>query len=206
MKLYLAPGACSLSPHIVLRELDLPFDVEVVTLGTRRTASGGDFLAINPKGYVPALELDDGVVLTEGVAIIQYLADHYAPGTLAPVAGTVERALLNGHLNFLSAELHKAFGPLFNPRLAGEAREGFVRIVERKLGLIEQGLAARGPYLCGSAFSIADVYLFVIAGWGERVGIDVSRWPSLQALLTRVGARPAAQAAMAKEAELRQGL
>ena len=127
MKLFYAPGACSLSPHIVLHELGLPFALEAVDLKTKTTQSGEDFTAINPKGYVPALELEDGEILTEGPAIVQYLADKHAPGTLAPVGGTIERARLNGHLNFISAELHKAFGALFNPALRAEAREAAVR-------------------------------------------------------------------------------
>jgi glutathione S-transferase len=124
MKLFYAPGACSLSPHIVLRELGLSFVLEAVDLKTKKTESGADFTAINPKGYVPALQLDDGEVLTEGAAIVQYLTDKYAPGSLGPVAGTVERARLNAHLNFISAELHKAFGPLFQPDASPRGARG----------------------------------------------------------------------------------
>ncbi len=204
MKLYLAPGACSFSPHIVLRELDLPFDIEVVDLATKKTASGGDFAEVNPKGYVPALQLDDGEVLTEGVAIIQYLADRYAPGTLAPVAGTIERARINGHLNYLSSELHKAFGPLFNPALAAEARAAAVGTLGRKLDLVEQVLADGRPYLSGDSYTIADAYLYVLVGWAPYVGVDLSRWPQVQAFLTRIGERPAVKAAAAVEAGLQQ--
>jgi glutathione S-transferase len=149
MKLFYTAGACSLSPHIVLRELGLPFALEAVDLKTKKTESGADFTVINPKGYVPALQLDDGEVLTEGAAIVQYLADKHSPGTLAPVAGTVERARLNGHLNFISAELHKAFGPLFNPALTPEARDAAVTSISRKLDVVESTLADGRPYRGG---------------------------------------------------------
>jgi glutathione S-transferase len=199
MKLFYAPGACSLSPHIVLRELGLPFALEAVDLKSRTTASGADFTAINPKGYVPALQLEDGEVLTEGAAIVQYLADRHAPGTLAPVAGTVERARLNGHLNFISAELHKAFGPLFNPALAPEAREAAVANLHRKLAIVEAALADGRSFLTGSDFTVADAYLFVVLSWAPHLGIDLTPWPRLGAFSRRVSTRAAVQAAMAAE-------
>ena len=199
MKLFYAPGACSLSPHIVLRELGLPFTLEAVDLKTKRTESGADFTAINPKGYVPALQLDDGEVLTEGPAITQYLADKHAPGKLAPAAGTVERARLNGHLTFIGTELHKGFGPLFNPALAPEARAAAIANLGRKFKLIDQGLADGRPYLTGPDFTIADAYLFVVQSWAPMFGIDLTPFPHLVAFGQRVAARPAAQAA--REAE-----
>lgn len=199
MKLFYAPGACSLSPHIVLCELDLPFALEAVDLKTKKTESGADFTAINPKGYVPALQLDDGEVLTEGAAIVQYLADKHAPGTLAPLAGTVERARLNGHLNFISAELHKAFGPLFNPALAPEAREAAVANIGRKLDVVEKALADGRLYLTGPNFTVADAYLFVVLSWAPNLGVDLARWPRLGEFSKRVIARTAVQAAMAAE-------
>ena len=199
MKLFYAPGACSLSPHIVRRELGLPFALEAVDLGTKKTGSGADFAAINPKGYVPALQLDGGEVLTEGAAIVQYLADKHAPGTLAPVAGTVERARLNGHLNFISAELHKAFVPLFNPALAPEARDAAVANLGRKLDVVERALADGRPYLTGPDFTVADAYLFVVLSWAPRLGVDLARWPHLGGFSQRVAARAAVQAAMAAE-------
>jgi glutathione S-transferase len=199
MKLFYTPGACSLSPHIVLRELGLPFTLEAVDLKTKKTESGADFTAINPKGYVPALQLDDGEVLTEGAAIVQYLADKHAPGTLAPVAGTVERARLNGHLNFISAELHKAFGPLFNPALAPEAREAAVANIGRKLDVVEKALDDGRPYLTGPDFSVADAYLFVVLGWTPNFGVDLARWARLGEFSRRVSTRAAVQAAMAAE-------
>ncbi|HEY8564411.1 MAG TPA: glutathione transferase GstA [Beijerinckiaceae bacterium] len=199
MKLYYSPGACSLSPHIVLRELGLPFALEAVDLKTKKTEAGADFTAINPKGYVPALQLEDGEVLTEGAAIVQYLADKHAPGTLAPAAGTVERARLNGHLNFVSAELHKAFGPLFNPALSPEAREAALATIGRKLDVAERALADGRPYLTGSDFTIADAYLFVVLSWGPYLGVDLSPWQSLTAFTRRVAARAAVQAALTAE-------
>ena len=199
MKLFYAPGACSLSPHIVLRELGLPFALEAVDLRTKTTEAGTDFKAVNPKGYVPALQLDDGEVLTEGAAIVQYLADKHAPGTLAPVAGTVERARLNGHLNFISAELHKAFGPLFNPALTPEAREAAAANLHRKLDVVEGALADGRPYLNGPSFTIADAYLFVVLSWAPKLGVDLARWPHLGAFSQRVAARSAVQAAVAAE-------
>lgn len=199
MKLFYAPGACSLSPHIVLRELDLPFTLEAVDLKTKRTSAGVDFTTINPKGYVPAVQLDDGEVLTEGAAIVQYLADKHAPGTLAPVSGTVERARLNGHLNFISAELHKAFGALFNPALSAEAREAAVANVGRKLDVLETGLDDGRPFLTGTEFTVADAYLFVVLSWAPKLGVDLAGWPRLGALSHKAASRPAVQAAVAAE-------
>ena len=199
MKLFYTPGACSLSPHIILRELGLPFGLESVDLKTKRTETGADFAAINPKGYVPALQLDDGEVLTEGVAIVQYLADKHAPGRLAPAAGTVERARLNGHLNFISAELHKAFGPLFNPALAGEAREAAVAVIGRKLDVVDKALADGRPYLTGPDFTVADAYLWVVLSWAPHLGLDQAAWPRLGAFSARIATRAAVQAALAAE-------
>lgn len=199
MKLFYTPGACSLSPHIVLRELDLLFTLEAVDLATKKTATGNDYISINPKGYVPALQLDDGEVLTEGAAIVQYLADKHAPGTLAPVAGTIERARLNGHLSFIAAELHKGFVALFNPAISKDGRDAAVTGLGRKLDVVEQIFSDGRPYLTGSGFSIADSYLFVVLGWSSMVGVDLSRWPSLAAFLDRAAARPAVLAAMDAE-------
>lgn len=203
MKLFYAAGACSLSPHIVLRELGLPFSLEAVDLKTKTTTSGVDFAKINPKGYVPALQLENGEVLTEGSAIVQYLADKYAPGKLAPTPGTVERARLNGHLNFISAELHKAFGPLFNPAITPEAREAAVANLNRKLDIIEKTFADGRAYLTGSEFSVADAYLFVVLSWTKHFGVDLGRLPSLAAFSQRVLARNAVQAAMTAEGLLK---
>jgi len=170
MKLFVAPGACSLSPHIILRELDLPFELVGVDLQTKKTASGDDFNAINPKSVVPALQLDDGEVLTEGVAITQFLADHYAPGTLAPAAGTVERARLTAHLNFISAELHPAFKPFFNPAISPDMRQQAIEEVGRKLAVMELALSDGRPFLLGEAFSLADALPFRHDDMGDDAG------------------------------------
>ncbi|MEL6064330.1 MULTISPECIES: glutathione transferase GstA [unclassified Methylobacterium] len=199
MKLFYAAGACSLSPHIVLRELGLPFSLESVDLKTRTTASGADFTAINPKGYVPALQLDDGEILTEGAAIVQYLADAHAPGRLAPAAGTTARAQLDAHLTFISAELHKGFSPLFNPALAPEARAAAVANLNRRLDVVETALADGRTFLTGSDFSIADAYLFVVLSWAKPLGLDLTERPGLAAFSARVRARDAVQAALAAE-------
>ncbi|GLS44917.1 glutathione transferase GstA [Methylobacterium brachythecii] len=199
MKLFYAAGACSLSPHIVLRELGVPFALESVDLRSKKTETGADFTTINPKGYVPALQLDDGEVLTEGAAIVQYLADKHAPGSLAPLAGSVERARLNGHLNFISAELHKGFSPLFNPALSPESRETALANLGRKLGVVEAVLADGRPFLTGKDFSVADAYLFVTLTWAPKLGVDLAPWPHLVAFSQRVAARNAVQAALAAE-------
>lgn len=203
MKLFIAPGACSLSPHIILRELDLPFELEAVDLRTKMTSSGADFTAINPKGVVPALQLDDGEVLFEGVAITQFLADHYAPRTLAPAAGTVERARLTAHLNFIAAELHPAFRPLFDPAASSELRDRAVENVDRKLAPMEAALGDGRPFLLGNGFSLADAYLFVMTTWVRALGIgDLAQWPKLEAFRRRIEARVSVQAALAAEAKL----
>ena len=204
MKLFYTPGACSLSPHIVLRELGLPFSLEAVDLRTKKTESGADFTAINPKGYVPALQLDDGEVLTEGAAIVQYLADKHAPGTLAPLAGTVERARVNAHLNFIAAEIHKGFGPFFNPALTPEAREAATANLGRKLDVVEEALADGRAYLTGPDFTVADAYLFVVLSWAPNLRVDLARWPRLGEFTGRAAARTAVKAAVAAETERQQ--
>jgi glutathione S-transferase len=204
MKLFVAPSACSLSPHIILRELDLPFELVGVDLQTKKTASGDDFNAINPKSVVPALQLDDGEVLTEGVAITQFLADHYAPGTLAPAAGTVERARLTAHLNFISAELHPAFKPFFNPAISPDMRQQAIEEVGRKLAVMELALSDGRPFLLGEAFSLADAFLFVMTTWVTMLGVgDISKWPKVRYLKQRVEARATLKAALAAETKLR---
>lgn len=198
MKLYYSPGACSLSPHIVLREGGFDFRLERVDLQRAVTETGTNYKTINPLGYVPALQLDDGSILTEGPAIVQYLADRVPEKRLAPPAGTLERYRLMEWLNFISTELHKAFGALFNPGFPQEAK-GIIQAqlaqrfahVERKLG--------NGPYVMGSDFSVADAYLFTVLGWGKYVNVDLAPWPALLAYLGRVAARPAVQAALAAE-------
>lgn len=199
MKLYYSPGACSLSPHIVLRELGLNFDLDRVDQATKRTATGADYLAINPKGCVPALRLDDGEILTEGSAIIQFLADQTPAAKLAPAAGTLPRARLQEHLNFLASELHKAFGPLFNAKAPDDARRMAPANVGRLFDHFETVLADGRPYLLGESYTIADPYLFAIARWATPTGIGFAKWPRLEAFITRIGRRDAVKAALGAE-------
>ncbi|EFG9152712.1 glutathione transferase GstA [Escherichia coli] len=199
MKLYYSPGACSLSPHIVLRELDIPFSLERVEHPSKITESGEDYRAVNPKGYVPALRFDDGEVLTEGAAIVQYLADSNPAAELAPKAGSRERAQLQAHLNYISSELHKAFTPLFQSTTADSAREAARVNVAKKLDYLE-GLFSDGrSYLLGDGFSVADPYLFAVIGWTAPTGIDLAQWPHLAAFAKRMNERPAVKAALAAE-------
>jgi glutathione S-transferase len=198
MKLYYSPGACSLSPHIVLREAGYGFEIEKVDLGAKKTESGADYKAINPKGYVPALKLDDGRVLTEGPAIVQYLADAKPETKLAPANGTPERYRLQEWLNYITAELHKRIGSLFNPKMP-EAWQGEIRTqIGNQLDYLSKQLDGRS-FLLGDSFSVADPYLFTILGWTKHVGIDLAKWPVLQAYVGRVAQRPAVQAALKAE-------
>ena len=198
IKLYYSPGACSLSPHIALAEAGLTYTTEKVDLKTKKTETGGDFFAINPAGYVPALVLDNGETLTEGPAIVQYIADLAPAKKLAPPAGSFERVRLQEVLNFISTELHKSFSPLFNPT-APEEWKTFTRgLIGRRLDVVEQKLAGR-DYLMGD-FSVADGYLFTVLGWGRLVGVDVKEnRPLVAAYLGRVMARPGVQQAMKEE-------
>jgi glutathione S-transferase len=200
MKLYIAPGACSLSPHIALREAGVPFDMETVDLGAKRTKSGKDFKAINPKGYVPALELEGGQVLTEGPAIVQYIADQKPASKLAPPAGTMDRYRLQEWLNYITSEMHKAFGSLFNPKMPDAYREITKTNIGGRLDFLTKSLQGK-DYLMGSTFTVADAYLFTILGWSAHLGIDLAKWPVLQAYWDRVAARPAVKAALDAEAK-----
>ncbi|WP_300434611.1 glutathione transferase GstA [Zoogloea sp.] len=198
MKLYYSPGACSLSPHIVLREAGFDITLEKVNLRTKEMESGGDFLAINPKGYVPALELDGGEILTEGPAIIQYVADLVPEKKLVPPAGTLARARVQEWLNFIGTELHKSFSPLFNPATSDDAKAAARALIDRRLAFAASVLDAQ-PYLTGDSFTVADAYLFTVLSWTGYVKVDITPWPSLGAYFERVKARPAVQAAMAAE-------
>ncbi len=204
MKLYFSPGACSLASHIVLRELGLPFDAVQVDLMKKTTKSGQDFWAINPKGYVPALELDDGSILTEGTAIMQYLADLKPAAKLAAANGTLERYRLQEWLGFINSELHKTFSPLFNPSSTEDVKDGAKKLIARRLGYVEKQLAGK-EYLTGGAFTVADAYLFTVLGWSGYTGLDLSPFPTVQAYQARVAARPAVQAALAAEKAARGG-
>lgn len=199
MKLYYAPYTCSLSPHIVLRELGLPFKLVKVDNKTKRTADDRDFRAINPKGYVAALELDDGQVLTEGPAIVQYLADLKPESGMAPATGTRERVRLQEWLNFVTSEIHAGSTPLFNAALPEEAKEFFREKLFQRLNFLQDTLS-RQDYLMGTAFSVVDAYLFTVLGWCKFFSIDLGRWPELPVYVKRIGARPAVQAALRAEA------
>jgi glutathione S-transferase len=201
MKLYYSPYACSLASHIVLRELELPFELVKVNNQTKQTADGRDFWAINPKGYVAALELDDGQVLTEGAAIVQYLADLRPEKELAPRAGSWERVRLLEWLNFLTGEIHAGAAPLFRSAVLPEDALAFFRErLFKRFGYLE-GVLAERPYLLGDAFSVADAYLFTLLGWGKFLSFDVGQWSALADYVERVGKRPAVQEALRVEAE-----
>jgi glutathione S-transferase len=197
LKLYYSPGACSLSPHIVLRELGIPFDLEKVDTKAGRTERGTDFRSVNPKGYVPALQLDDGKVLTEGPAIVQYLADQKPAARLAPQNGSFERYQLQEWLNYITSELHKSFGTLFNPNAPADFKQATKDAIGKRFDFLS-GRVAKG-FLTGEQFTVADAYLFVILSWTKHVGIDLARWPVLTQFQARVAARPAVQAALKAE-------
>jgi glutathione S-transferase len=199
MKLYYTPGACSLSPHIVLREAGLDFELERVDLATRKTETGADYGTINPRGYVPALQLDDGQVLTEGAAIVQYLADSRPDARLAPPAGTLERVRLQEQLNFIASELHKPFGPLFSPGSSAEAKETARARIRQRLDDVERMLSDGRKFLAGDQFSVADAYLFVVAGWAKPAEIGLDAWPHAKGFVDRVGERAAVREAMRAE-------
>ncbi|WP_298009403.1 glutathione transferase GstA [uncultured Aquabacterium sp.] len=198
MKLYFSPGVCSLSPHIVLEESGLSFETEQVDLRKKTTASGADYSEINPKGYVPALVLDNGVLLTEGPAIVQYLADQVPDKQLAPANGTLARYQLQSWLTFIGTEVHKSFTPFFKPDSTPEMKDAARANLERRLGYINTELAGR-EYLLPEGYSVADIYLFVVLGWSRLIKLDLTPWPQLQAFQARVGARPAVQRALKAE-------
>lgn len=198
MKLYYAPQACSLAPHIVLRELELPFELIRADNRTKQTASGADFLAINPKGYVAALQLDNAEVLTEGPAILQYLADLRPEAKLAPVNGTFERVRLQEWLNFVSTEIHGGLGWLFNAQFPEEVKTLIKEKLFKRFAVLCQTLE-RQDYLLAGGFSVADVYLFTVLRWAPLFAIEMDRWPALVRFQQRVGLRPAVRAALAVE-------
>ena len=197
MKLYFSPGACSLSPHIVAQEAGIPLQLVKVDL-KNKTYAGGDYTKINPKGAVPALQLDDGQVLTEGPAIVQYLADSKPESRLAPPAGTFERYRLMEWLNYLSSEVHKAYAPLFNPASSEDAKKAAIELLSKKFSYLESQLQDK-QFLMGNAFSVADAYLYVLLSWTARVKIDLTKWPALKAYFDRVGARPKVKEAVQAE-------
>ncbi|CRM04392.1 MULTISPECIES: glutathione transferase GstA [Pseudomonas] len=198
MKLYFSPNACSLAPHIVLRELALPFDLVRVDNQAKTTADGEDFLQINPKGYVAALQLDNGQVLTEASAILQYLADLKPDAELAPANGSWERVRLQEWLNFIASEVHGGLAVFFNSAIQGDIKAMFMATLFKRFAILVQTLE-RQDYLMGSQFSVADVYLFVVLRWADIHAINLREWPALAAFQQRVSARPTVIAALAAE-------
>lgn len=197
MKLYYAPGACSQASHMALREAGLDFQLEKVDLRKKITASGDDYRKINPLGYAPALELDDGVVITEGPAIMQFIADHAPAAGLLPTEGTARYRAI-GWLNFIATELHKTCSPLFSPTLTEEQRAPVIERLAVRLDRLEL-LFKTNSYLLGAQFSVADLYLFVITGWFGHMNIPLKKWPHIERFREVVAARPAVQAALEAE-------
>lgn len=202
MKLFYSSGACSLSPHIVAHEAGIAVSLQKVDLKTKTIVSEGDFLAINPKGYVPALQLDDGQVLTEGPVIVQYLADLKPEKGLAPPAGTLARYRLQEWLGFINSELHKSYSPLFRPETPAETRAERQAYLAKRYGVVEKHLAGRS-YLLGDSFTVADAYLFTVTNWAGKVKFDLTPFPNLRAFQERVAARPSVKAAMKAEGLLK---
>jgi glutathione S-transferase len=202
MKLYYSPGACSLSPHIVAREAGVPLDLERVDNKAKKTASGADFWQVNAKGMVPVLEIDGGERLTEGPAIVQYIADKAPQSKLVPAAGTPERYRVLEWLNFITSEIHKSFTPLFKPNTPDVYKPIVKENLAARFAYIDKHLAGR-QYLTGDQFTVADAYLFTVLRWSSLQQIDLSRYPNIGAYMTRVGARPKVQEALQAEGLLK---
>lgn len=198
MKLYYSPGACSLSPHIVAREAGLPIDLIKVDLAAKKTETGADFRAVAPKGQVPTLALDSGEILTEGAAIVQYLADKAPASGLAPAAGTMERYRLVEWLNYVASEMHKGYSPLWNPKTPDAYKEMAKANLAARYAYLNDHLAKR-QYLMGDKFSVADAYLFTVTGWAKHVGVDLTPYAHVNAYLGRIAARPKVQEALKAE-------
>jgi glutathione S-transferase len=198
MKLYYSPGACSLSPHITLLEAGMTFETVAAPTKTHKLPDGTDYYSINPLGYVPLLELNDGTRLTEGPAIVQYIADQVPEKNLAPVNGTVARAQMQSWLNFISTELHKGFSPLFNPATPAEYRPMVIEKLLSRFKWVDEQLAGK-KYLMGDAFSVADPYLFNISNWAPLVKVDISGFANIATFRAHMSQRPAVQAAMKAE-------
>jgi glutathione S-transferase len=198
MKLYFSPGACSMAPHIVLREAGLRFDLDKVDLGKKQTANGEDYAKVNPKGSVPALRLDNGEVLTEVAVVLQYLADQKPDSGLAAKAGTMERYRLMEWLNFISSELHKQFAPLFKPNTPEETKQIQKTLLEQRFDYLTNQFADRS-YAMGDKFTVADAYLFTILNWSNVFKMDMGKWPKLKDYMARIAERPAVKDAMRAE-------
>ena len=198
MKLYFSPGACSLSPHIVLREAGARFELEQVDNREKKTKSGQNYWAINPKGQVPLLELDNGERLTEGPIIVQYIADQVPASDLIPRVGTLERYRVQEWLNFITSELHKTFGPIFRPTTPDAYKALSKENLAKRFDFLDRELAGR-QFLMGDKFTIADAYLFAVLRWAARIDMDLGKWPNLKAYVERISARPKVQEAMKAE-------
>jgi len=198
MKLYYTPGACSMAPHIVLREASFIFALEQVDLVKKRTAAGQDYYQINPKGYVPALRLDNGQILTEVAVILQYLADRKPEAGLAPEPGSMERYRMMEWLNYLATEVHKQIGPLFNPQIPAEWRENQLAVLDRRFELVAEALKDK-QYILGEKFTVADAYLYTLLTWTRFLKIDLGKWPALKDYVARVAARPTIREVMKAE-------
>jgi glutathione S-transferase len=203
MKLYYSPGACSLAVHIAAREAGAPITLEKVDLATRKTETGADFLGINPKGYVPAIGLPDGEVLTEAAALLLYVADGKPEAGLVPAPGTIKRHRLHEWLTFITSEIHKGFGPLWNPATPDSVKQATKDKLAQRFAYLDKVLASR-PYLTGDTFTVADGYLFTVVNWSKYHAVDLAPYPNLRAFLDRVAARPKVQEALAAEGLLKQ--
>ncbi len=199
MKLFYFPGACSMSVHIALNEVGATYELEKVDLMNKTLESGGSFLDINPKGYVPCLQLDNGEYLTEVGAILQYLADNNPNANLLPPVGDPQRYRVVEFISYISGELHKNFTPLFNPETTDEGRAAALDIVGKRLTLLNDQLGEGGPFLIGEQFTIADAYLTTVLGWAQFVKMDLSPWPNLGAYAGAAMGRPAVQATLKEE-------
>lgn len=202
MKLYYMPNACSLASNIALREAGLKFELVKVDRKTRQAADGLDYKEINPKNYVPALALDNGELLTENVAVLQYIADRNPAAKLAPPAGTLERYRLMEWLSFINSEIHKTFSPMFRAEAPEGAKEWARTVLALRLEYLQGALGSKS-YLMGEQFTIADAYLFTVLGWGSHVNFDIGRWPQLKRLHERVAARPHTVEALKSEGLLK---
>ena len=198
MKLYYSPGACSLASHIVLEEIGKPYEVSKVDLRAKTTQDGEDFTKINPYGYVPSIKLDNGVILNEGVAILQYLADQSPDSNLVPANGSFERYKLQSMLTFINSELHKTIGSLFNPTLTDEAKQAVIGRIDARLNTFSEQLGD-DKFAVNNQYTVADAYLFTVTGWLKIFKIDINQWPKLAAHAAMMAGRPAVQAALKAE-------
>lgn len=198
MKLYFSPGACSLASHIIVRELSLPVSLMKVDLSTKKFGNDEEYLVINKKGYVPSLEFDDGTLLTEGVAILQFLADQKPEANLAPANGSRERYKLQEWLTFIASEIHKSFAPLFDSSTPQQTQNTSREKIDKRFAYVEEQLAQR-DFLLGDQFTVADAYLFVMMLWADKFEIDLSKWPTLKEYKERIASRTSVQEALAAE-------